>query len=356
MKKIILILLLHGFGLTLFAQNLLIANNNPGAATGVNVYTGATALQDALAAATTTAPYDIIYVVPSLVAYGAVTIDRGITIYGIGIRPAKDLSARSLVGPITVQSSNVRISGIIGPSNGGIFLGFGASNDTYTNIVVENSKFREIRQTNDATLMLDQLLVRNNIITNDGWWGVEMYVTSNATFTNNVIYCDRNGGSVFGRVLNFSNNLFVSNGNSSYGAIAEVDNCIFKHNIFFGANVNLTSVSTANVWDDNLSFGTSDDLFDVGLYANTSNSPNIESSDPLFANMALNITWSDAHDFTLQPGSPAINVNGTDIGPSGGPVPFNYEGNLLPLIQQISIPAVIPVGTDLPVTIKAKGN
>ena len=54
--------------------------------------------------------------------------------------------------------------------------------------------------------------------------------------------------------------------------------------------------------------------------------------------------------------TPAINVNGEDIGPSGGAVPFNAEGNILPLIQSITVPPVIQVGSDLPVTIKAKGN
>lgn len=62
------------------AQTLLVANNNPGAATGVNVYTGSTALQDALTAAASVAPFDIIYVVPSSIAYGTITIDKGITI------------------------------------------------------------------------------------------------------------------------------------------------------------------------------------------------------------------------------------------------------------------------------------
>ena len=62
------------------------------------------------------------------------------------------------------------------------------------------------------------------------------------------------------------------------------------------------------------------------------------------------------YDFTLSATSPALNVNGEDIGPGGGFTPFDVEGNLLPLIQTINIPSTIPVGSDLPVTIKAKGN
>jgi hypothetical protein len=71
--------------------------------------------------------------------------------------------------------------------------------------------------------------------------------------------------------------------------------------------------------------------------------------------------WNDSYDLTLQPGSPALstdplNLSTEDIGPSGGPTPFDAEGNLLPLIQSITVPSVITVGTDLPVKIKAKGN
>lgn len=364
MKKILQLI----FGLLLLAnlavaQELYVANNNPGAASGTNVFTGGTALQDAIAAASTTAPYDIIYVVPSSVAYGQITIDRGITIFGIGIRPEKDLSSKSLVGPVYINSSDVRISGLTGPTNGGVFMGWSVSSVTYSNIIIENSYFREIRQTNDLTVMLDNLLIRNNIVFNDGWQGIELYTTSPGTalITNNVIYCERSTGSIKGDGLMIFNNLFVGDGSTTSRTVAEVDNSTFDHNIFYGSYVSLTSASTDNVWDDNLSYGGDDgsgtgETFSVGLYSNTSNSPNIEAQDPLFVSMPMSFNWTNAHDFTLQGGSPALNINGTDIGPSGGANPFISEGNILPLIQTVTVPATIPVGTDLPVTIKAKGN
>lgn len=155
-------------------------------------------------------------------------------------------------------------------------------------------------------------------------------------------------------MLNISNNLFV--GDDTGTAIFYARDCLFDHNIFYGTKLTIISTSTGNVWDDNLSYGSSDDVFPIGLYSNTSNSPNIESEDPLFVNMPMSAFWSDAYDFTLQTGSPALDKNGTDIGPSGGATPFDYEGNLLPLIQSVSIPATVPLGSDLPVTIKAKGN
>jgi len=335
------------------APTIRVANNNPGAAIGTNVYTGTTAIQDALAAAVAG---DIIYAVPSAIAYGSITIDKAITIFGIGIRPDKDLALKSKVGPIYLNASNVRISGITGPTNGGVLIEFGLSNVTYTDITIENSKFREIRQTNTTTVTLDRVLIRNNIIINLGWQGVEFYTTSNVTITNNVIYCSRTSGSITGIGLILFNNLFVGDGTANARAVAMVNACEFDHNIFFGTFVNVTSSSPDNVWNDNLSFGSTNDVFSIGSWGNKSTSPNIEGADPLFVGMPKTDTWNNAHDFTLQAGSPALNINGTDIGPSGGTTPFDDEGNLLPLIQTVSVPAIIPLGTDLPVTIKAKGN
>lgn len=357
MKKILqLTILLFALTGTLFGQTLYVANNNPGAASGTNVFTGSTALQDAIAAASTVAPFDIIYVVPSSVAYGQITIDRGITIFGIGIRPNKDIGKKSLVGPVYINSSEVRISGLSGPTNGGVFMGWSGGDTTYVNIIIENSYMREIRQTNVATVGLDNLLIRNNIVFNDGWQGIELYTTSTVNITNNVIYCNRSTGNIYGDGLQIFNNLFVGDGTSTSRAVATAKNCTFDHNIFYGAYVTLTSASTGNVWDDNLSFGSTGDTFSVGSYSNTSNSPNLEGMDPMFVDMPKSLTWTNAHDFSLQALSPALNVNGTDIGPSGGANPFISEGNILPLIQTVTIPATIPVGSDLPVKIKAKGN
>jgi hypothetical protein len=330
------------------AQTIYVANSNPGAASGVNVFTGAAALQEAVTAA---AEGDIVYIIPSVVIYGDITIVKGITLFGVGIRPDKDVGLKSETSVILIEASNVRISGLISST---IWIGIGSNNVTLSNITIENSRVSAVMHTSDLTVPVANVLIRNNII--DGsFTPFEFYLSSNISIANNVIYTSAPAQTkIRGNKINFYNNLFTySVGGISF---ADIDNCIFKHNIFYGTTVDLFSASTGNVWDDNLSFGATNNIFSVGLYSNTSNSPNLENVDPMFVNMPINSTWSDAHDFTLTAGSPAINVNGTDIGPSGGATPFDYEGNMLPLIQQVSIPAVISVGSDLPVTIKAKGN
>lgn len=332
------------------AQNILVANNNPGAATGVNVFVGATALQDAITASLNG---DIIYVVPSLINYGNILIDKEISIFGIGIRPNKDLGAKSIVTRIDIDASNVRISGMI--SSEFVYLGNNSNSVTLSNIILENSRIQRLMQTTDATVTISNVLIRNNLIIGFSF-AVQFYTVSNVTFSNNVVYTSTSISwkTVKANTVNFSNNLFISDGGGY--TFNEVINCTFDHNIFLGTRAAVGSNSTGNVWDDNISFGGVSTTFSVGSYANTSNNGNVENIDPLLVNIPLSTTWDDAYDFSLQALSPALNINGTDIGPSGGAIPFDYEGNILPLIQTVKIPAIIPLGTDLPVNIKAKGN
>ena len=307
-------------------------------------------MQDAITASVND---DVIYVVPSIINYGNIVIDKGITIFGIGIRSDKDLGAKSIVTRIDIDASNVRVSGMI--STEFVYLGNNSNSVTLSNIVIENCRIQRLLQTLDGTVALGNVLIRNSLIVGFSQ-AVQFYTVSNITFSNNVVYTSTSTSwkTVRANTVNFYNNLFISDG-AGY-TILEAINCVFDHNIFFGTRAAVGSNSTGNVWDDNLSFGGVSTTFSDGSFFNTTNNGNVENQDPLFVNMPLGTTWSDAYDFSLQAGSPALNVNGTDIGPSGGPTPFDFEGNVLPLIQTVTMPAIIPVNTDLPVTIKAKGN
>ena len=346
MKKIKLLAL--GLFMVSFAhaQTLYVANNNPGAAAGINVFTGTTAIADAMIAASNG---DIIYIVPSQVQHPNVTITKELTLFGIGLSPNKDLAALSVVGDVIINASNVRFSGLVARN---LTL---SPSSPISGITIENSNLANISH-QSLTQAIDQLLIRNNIITTTLGGSISLKVTSNVTIINNIIYCRKANGAVIGKVLNIFNNLFVGNGDTSDRAFGDIDDSLIDHNIFYGAKVALLSTATGNVWDDNLSFGSTNDVFGIGANSNTSNSPNIESVDPMITNLPFSIQWLDSYDITLTAGSPALNYMGTDIGPSGGPTPFDAEGNILPLIETVTVPAVIPVGTDLPVTIKAKGN
>lgn len=359
MKKILLI----SFALLIVtcisqAQTIRVANNNPGAATGINVFVGATALQDAITASTAG---DIIYVVPSAINYGDATITFALTIFGVGIRPDSQSTSKSVLGSIIIDASNVRVSGIVST----IELRIGqnsASGTTYSNILIENSRVRTVEMTG-GTADLSNLLIRNNVFqgSTGGGGHIDLKITSNSVITNNLFITNfTNGADMIVACCGalFEYNIFADNGNDP--PYDDVKNCNFFNNIFYGVSVAIPSASTNNVWNYNMSFGGTSTVFNTTTNGNTGTG-NIENVNPLFVNMPLTNTWTNSLDFTLTASSPALstdagNGSGEDIGPSGGATPFNFEGNLLPLIQSVSVPSVIPVGADLPVTIKAKGN
>ena len=367
MKKIKL--LIFGMLIAFFAQsqNLIVANNNPGAQTGVNVFTGGNAIRNAF---TASVAGDIIYVVPSPTSYGSLNITHAITIFGVGIRPSKDLGSKSLVGLINVDADNVRLSGLVS-SNNEINLAWNVGTGNIDNIIIENCRTGRVLMTGKPSGTVSNLLIRNNVITGTGSIATHILLntTANAIITNNIMLAGGSVSQLMIKALNatFSYNLFSDNGNE--GPFSPVIDCIFDHNIFYGVQVDIGSASTGNSWTNNLSFGNTTDLDNVFEVTNNGNtgSGNIESvagsNDPLFINLPIANaqTWNDSYDFTLSAGSPALaahvlNLTTEDIGPSGGATPFDFEGNLLPLIQSVTVPSVIPVGTDLPVTIKAKGN
>ena len=344
------------------AQTLRVANNNPSAPTGTVpniVFTGATALQDAIAASN---PGDIIYVIPSSTSYGNIVIDTALTLFGVGIRPARDLQVLSKIGSVTVEASDVIISGFGEISS--LTLASG-NNLVPANILIENNRLLNGIGTLASTgVSIGNLIVRNNIFESSSFLGLFDRAPS-ATITNNVFI----GGAAYSGGLSCDNvtisyNIFANTGDADI--FDRVNYCLFDHNIFYGIRVDVANIdvnATNNTWNYNLAYGNTVASYNVFDVINNGNlgTGNLESTgagnlDPLFVNFPLTNTWNQSYDFSLQTGSPAIGVNGTDIGPSGGATPFDYEGNLLPLIQSITIPATITVGSDLPVTIKAKGN
>lgn len=354
------------------AQNILVANNNPGAAMGTgpaaNIFTGANALEDALAGSV---DGDIIYVVPSSIQYvnGILNIDTEVTIFGVGINPDKDLGTSSEIETncggcqVNIRSDNVRLSGLV--MTGEVRLGGGLSNTTFTDIIIENCSLTRVLMQPGNNVQIDNLLIRNNIMDGEGSIATHILLTSltsNVVITNNVMVEGNIGSQQMIQATGalFSYNVFADTGTE--GAFSAITNCTFDHNIFYGVAVNVNPVSSpGNDWNYNLSFGSGGDAFLIDGTGGNTGTGNIESMDPLFTDFPLVQEWDHGYDLTLQAGSPALstdplNLSSEDIGPGGGATPIDQEGNLLPLIQSVTVPAVIPVGSDLPVNVKAKGN
>ncbi len=344
--------------LSVMAQTTFVVNNNPGAPAGTNVHTNFAA---AMAAATAG---DIIYIVPSEVSYGDITVSDEVTIFGAGMEPDKDLPAKSYVNQVNITASNVRISGIITSSSDYWYIGNGTSSTTYTNITIENCRFRAIRHTVSSN-SLGNVLIRNNVI-NSYYHPVDFTAPTSVntiTVTNNLINMYSNGYGLNAYGVNFTHNIFRYDGldGNDGNAFNDVDMCRFEFNIFYGVTPNISNANnTNNTVDHNVSFGCNANAF-TGLGSNgNSGANNAENADPDFVNLPLGNGWNGSYDITLGGGADAsvldIDGSGTTAGVTGGATPWDPDGSLLPTVQSISIPSVIPVGSDLDVNVTGKGN
>lgn len=363
-SKIIGLFVLVG---SLQAQTIYTVDNNPGAIGGANTYTGATALQDAIADAAIVAG-DIIHVTRSSIDYGAITIDRQLNIFGIGLNPDTDGSERSEVSIVNITepaATGTRISGLHITT----ILNLGGTAGALNNLLIENSKIFRIQHTTNTTT-LTNLIIRNNVIGSGANAGTEEIIDliqdyhANVIIANNVIYTKDNnvdGAITANNGTSVENNLFIG-GDSNDDVFENFHGNTVKNNIFIGMGVNKTSGISNNTFENNLSTncgGGARCLF-PSTNGNTK-ANNLENVNPLMANVPSGYTI-DFSTFnptlnTVTP-SPAIGAGegGTDMGVFGGAAPMKLDGTLIPLIQSLTLPSLILKGTDLPVQIKATGN
>ncbi len=368
MKKMLILSLISLVIFQVNSQTTRIANNNPGAVSGLNVYTGTNALQDAIDAAVSG---DIIHVIPSPDDYGDGLIDdKSLTIIGIGLNPTTDLGLRSLVDEIRLDNdgaSGSRISGLVVDD---VFLAINnATPHTISNVLIENCEIHRVVGAGfgiSTSNSLSNLIVRNCVINsqnNSGEpRGFELSSTVGVIIENNIIRGECcNSGTLQVEAGTIRNNLFYDGLASGIGFMNN-DNCTIINNIFLNTNpATFGTVGSGIHYQNNISFNTTADAFPIGVNGNTG-SGNMEGVNPLLTNVPLDpggdFDWNYSYDLTPMAGSPVLSAgtDGTDIGPTGGAVPFNSEGTLMPVIQSLTLPSVISQGVDLQVNIKAKGN
>ena len=344
------------------AQNIWIANSNPGATGGTRVYTGSGALASAVGAA---ASGDIIYAVPSSIKYDDITIAKsGLSIYGIGTNPNKEGAKRSYINYIYISD--------------------GATAGTISSTIISGMEIEDaIEIGQNSNDIVDGLLIENCYL---GYVQLNSGVGSNINISSNIfaivtsyIKIDFNPNSTSNVVIN--NNIFIVNNYASYGAISGNNGIIVSNNLFVGESTNTefgfynfdggtvknnifygvtpkggSGSFTNNSFVNNLSYLANDNVFST-TNGNTTIGQ-MEGVDPKLVNVPQSNSWDFSYDAHLQAGSTAINAgdDGKDLSITGGNVPFNFQGTNLPLVQSVNIPGVIIQGNNLPANVKAKGN
>lgn len=313
-------------------------------------------------------PGDTLYIYGSSNNYGVITISKSIIIIGAGFNTRKEDFNKTIFTSLDFSSgtlSNVTIDGVLSQSMrlqsgsifnysgitlrnliiyGGIgdFVGSGATcGSVFSNWLIENCYVGAMNLLgslgcNPIAPITTGFLVRNCVITSLGS-SIHNY---NITFTN----CQ------FGADLGASNN-FARNWN-----------CTFNNCIFFKFNFVQWSANANNQFNNCLTFDTQSpsQTFDLNNWtgggSGTANNCIINQNPlwvttpslPMFVitpHSAPNV-WNPA----IQGGSPVLNAgsDGTDIGLTGGLVPYNYLAEpKIPVIRRYQLvnPVVPPNGT-----------
>jgi len=354
-----------------WAQTIRYVDNKAGAPSGALVYTTLQAAIDAAVA------NDIIHVAPSATNYGTVAVAKPLQIYGIGFNPDKDIPVRSTVTTIALNngSSGTRISGLVVTSD--IHIASQVAVYALSNISIENCDVQEIQVANTcctAGRSVDNLIIRNNIIGNISTSGTSSIridmngnygIATNVIITNNIISgYTSSSGSVEGTGLLIKNNLFFGNSSSlsptTSNSFTNLTNSTVSNNIFFGRAPSHNSTNLfGNTFSNNISFGVANSaLPPTGTGVGNTGTGNLVNTDPQMTNITAGATFLTSFNITPAVGSPLINAgtDGTNIGPTGGSIPYDNTGVPLPLIQQLNTTEVVKQGDNLNVTVKARGN
>ncbi len=366
-RVLILVCLMVFIAALAIAQTTRIVDNNINRPTGANIYTSLQAAIDASSAG------DIIHVVGSPTSYGDIVVTKRLSIYGIGLNPAKEMPMRSTVGTVRLQNTNTSNSSgsvISGLQVSNIYVGYIPTGVgvVLTNITIDKCLVSvNIYLSYPDTAPLNGLLVKNCIV---GWIGVssgDQSLAMNIVITNNQI--NTLGGLQNAIIKNCL--LRGGDGTPLTSDNAIMRDCVIANNILYQKKVNyygddpggwgrvaiLPASYTNNynqiercTFSNNILYpklSTTETLPPTGYGIGNSGLENMIDVDPQFADSAY---------YTPKTTSPAKNAgtDGTDIGLYGGTTPFDYIGSPLPYIQQMST-SVVPQGTNLKVTVRAKG-
>lgn len=352
MKSVFLLLLTTAIPLALAAQTTHTVDNDPGAGAQF------TSVQNAINAANAG---DTIYIQPSTISYGNVTVNKTIHLRGIAHSPEFNAGNYAILGDITFDSPigapNSSVSGLrfgrISTNGNQNYSGLSVTNNYIENYVSVGSS-----QSNCSNWYIaGNVFVTNssagaihkyNTSTSPNWMVVNNHIRQPSTSTNYAAF-SRIGVSDIVR-----NNVLVFQHNGSNSTVcnqcsgAKIENSLI---LFTG---NSTGVNGSGV-----TFNHSLIHSYVGQTMTDLPGMNNLNADPGFVD-AADPTYSVSKDFHIASSSPAY-AHGTDgqqLGIHGNNFQFSKWGypDDLPYIRSFVAPTVVPIGGFLEVQLEAVGN
>jgi len=343
MKTIITLLaLVIAFGLS--GQNIIVVDNNPGAAADY------TTLQDAI---NNSDDGDFIYLIPSSTSYGNASASSEIHLRGLGHLPIGTNGLTATVGSLSLNtgSSNSSVSGVnfLNNINGG-----GSSN-----VTISNCKLKYM------TVGGDNWVIEGSVIDNiqGNVQAIRVNNHENVTIHHNFIrhISDQNNTAALGQAPESTleyNNIYVLDEGRLMWSCTNIE---FQNSIILsleeGDNLNFQGSSG---WTFNNCLSYNYNGFAVPLTGTGEN--NLEDTNPQFENLQDDIPlFSYNNNYTPAAGSPLIEAgsDGDNIGIYNDNFNFDQRGHAidLPYITTIDIlnPSV-EAGEELEVDFSAFGN
>ncbi|WP_460218369.1 right-handed parallel beta-helix repeat-containing protein [Psychroserpens sp. MEBiC05023] len=336
------------------AQTVHVVDNNEGSGAA---FTSAQAAVDNATAG------DIIYLQPSPNSYGNISMNKQLTIYGLGHRPGLNAGAYAYVNDVNFSgnASGSKLSGLL---INRVFLTFGGV--TNHDVVLKDNRISEIRGNSNTSLANNLIVTGNFFYTNTGsaidTYNSQNWVITHNTFHRESTYFDYQLFYRFNGSIVFNNNIILSPqiGNGSNvvrlfrnSSGTQINNCIF---LFRGTNVANFNTGDSVVYNNCLTYSVNTTLDALA------GSNNIDNQDPQFTSFDITGYLNNTNfDYTIQSGSPAKSAgnDGNDLGVENGTYPFSIRGypTELPYITEFTIyNTTITAGTPLNINIKANAN
>lgn len=295
---------------------------------------------------------DTVYVQGSASSYGAVTINKKITLIGAGYAVTGTQSnLNTTIGSITLDTLVMTSPPTL---NGIRILGCNVSGLSFATGIVVHSVVLERNMLGSINIAGNGWIFRNNVIGNAN---IYLNSWSNYVFSNNVFAPGRiYGNSAQSSGVLIANNIFL--GDYSGNSMINLTGAQINNNIFWYNSAGFVSNMSGCIFNNNMTYGSTPLSLPV---AGNSGSGNLNNVNPNFVNVPSVTVTNDApgYDYSYLIGSQAINsgTDGSNLGVTGGAFSSNSFTGIPPIpvmtLLDINNP-IINQGQQLNVHFKAK--
>lgn len=296
---------------------------------------------------------DTILLQPSTGSYGNLTINKSITVKGMGHAPTLNNGESSSTGNISITASNIKLTGLL--INGTITGG-----NNISNLLVEDCNVGAVVLQGSSN---SGHTLRGNIINAHIMLSTSYTNSSNYTITNNLIQgLSQNALYYFNDTTIFNNNVIIGDqGLTGYVIFNQPNNVVCQNNIWLFTNNALAQVDQTGsipvIHNNSMTYH-----YGSPTITALNGTSNFNNQNPFFVTIpANNPYWAATNNYNLGASSVGndAGTDGNDIGIFNGFYDFDMRGypTELPYLTEMTISNnMVPAGANLNVNLKANAN